>query len=74
MKFSVEKLRSELDKHEDAWSLVKDSPKKTDALRAISDVRKSIPGSCCISAVSQSVIDQALVSAGVLINWETCHD
>lgn len=74
MRFSVEKLKSELDRHESDLSLINDSPKKTDALNAIAVVRKSIPGNCCISAASQSIIDQALVSAGVLINWEICHD
>lgn len=73
MRFSVEKLKSELDRHEAALYLINDSPKKTDALNAIAVVRKSIPGNCCISAASQSIIDQALVSAGVLIDWEICH-
>ena len=70
MKFSVEKLRSELDMKARTISQRKTSAENKDALSAIRLIKYALHGFSSISEGLMQVIDQMLISAGVLINWE----
>lgn len=74
MKFSVEKITSELDMKARTISQQKTSAENRDALSAIRLIKYALHGFATISEGLMQVIDQMLISAGVLINWEVCHD
>ena len=74
MRFSVQKITSELDMKARTISQRKTSAENKDALSAIRLIKYTLHGFSSISEGLVQVIDQALVSAGVLINWEICHD
>lgn len=74
MKFSVEKITSELDMKARTISQRKTSAENKDALSAIRLIKYALHGFTTISEGLMQVIDQMLISAGVWIKWEVCHD
>lgn len=74
MRFSVQKITSELDMKARTISQQKTSAENRDALSAIRLIKYALHGFATISEGLMQVIDQMLISAGVLINWEVCHD
>lgn len=74
MKFSVEKLMAELEMKARTISQRKASAENRDALSAIRVIKYALHGFDAISEGLMQVIDQTLVSAGVLVKWEACYD
>lgn len=74
MKFYVEKIMSELDKQARTISQRKANAKNRDALSTILQIKYILHRFDAISEGLMQVIDQTLVSVGVLIDWEVCHD
>lgn len=74
MKFSVMKITSELDTKARAISKQKPSAKNRDALSAIRCIKYALHGFTSISKGLMNEIDQMLISAGVWLNLEACHE
>lgn len=74
MKFSVEKITSELDMQAREISLQNPNAANRDALSSIRCIKYALHSFKSISKDLMDVIDQTLISAGVWIELEACHE